>query len=144
MQENIVALSDSLRAIAVTIEDIRRITRDTDERLRRMDIHLDKLEAEVVRQISVQERTTRDIQKLKSEMEAMKAVIHTVEQSVSEAQKCMQLQKAERQITPQAQESKDKAGSNASDVEFDDDRPVMPGAGFSYITFDYLKKLSEK
>jgi len=79
LQNNNVILSDSLRAIANTIENIRHTIKQSENKIGKLDTGFEELEAELKRQLAVQERTNREIQKIKNELEAIKATLHTNE-----------------------------------------------------------------
>lgn len=155
MQDNNVALSDSLKAIAIVIEDIRHTMKETESKVKNIAAGFDKLEAELERQLSVQERTTREIQRLKNELAPVKEAMLTKEPDISTMKKNIPTafsacSDAESLNSPIHTASSSKPESRAAEPvvyniqKQDAGIPVMHGSGFSHVTLDYLKKLGAK
>jgi len=142
MQE-IRSLPDSLKAIANMIEDIRHKLREIESRVNSQDAGLERLEAELERQLHVQDRSTKEIHKLKEELEKIswkpqnriknseKEVPDTLSASVPQtpASDCSESVKHTPEI---------KMPILQANV------PIMNGNGFSHITVNYLKNLGKK
>ncbi len=149
------ALSDSIKYIVNVIEDIRNTMREMEARVKSYGCSLDTLETELQRQLSVQERTAREIQKLKNELEPLKATMLANERALSVMKKNIPAAFSENSA---AESLNSQLGTTSpSKLEAPIDKPiehnvrkqetevsVMHGSGFSHVTFDYLKKLGEK
>jgi chromosome segregation ATPase len=154
MQENRSTLPEPLKAVVSMIEEIRRTTREAETRVKGLDIVLSKLEAELERQLSVQERTTREMQKLRNELETLKASAAAREQAIAAARKQAPAgepagSEAERTRTaapvqPAPGIPEQPAAEKQPEKSRNAGLPVMPGSGFSHITYDYLKKIAQK
>ncbi len=155
MQDNKVALTDSLKAIVNVIEDMRRAMREMETKVKNLYYGTDRLETELERQLSVQERTNREVQKLKNELallkEEMQTIGHTT--SVVKLHSSAPVQESKEAVSSKpALHSAQPIHTGTTTVpsperivkKSDDSLPAMQGSGFSHITYDYLKKLNKK
>lgn len=155
MQDNKVVLSDSLKSIVNVIEEIRCTISEMETKVKSLDHGFDKLETELERQLSVQERTTKEIQKLKSEFEPVKAAMLANELTISTMKRNIPAtfpaySDVESLNSPIHTTSSSEPETHAAEpMEYniqkqEADMPVMLGSGFSHVTLDYLKKLGVK
>lgn len=161
MQE-IRSLPASLKAIANMIEDIRHTLKELESRANSQDTGLERLEAELERQLHVQDRSSKEIHKLKQELEALKAVpvakapAATVwmtpvvpgksQDSLANAEPAVPdtLPAAVLQAPVMEGGETVKNAANRKKPISEINLPVMNGTGFSQITVDYLKNLGKK
>jgi uncharacterized coiled-coil protein SlyX len=161
MQE-IRSLPASLKAIANMIEDTRHALRELESRINSQDAGLERLEAELERQFHVQDRSSKEIHKLKQELEALKAgptakvpaetFWMTPAISVKSQNSLVNAEPAVPDPQPAAAaqapvletgETVKLAASKKNPVS-EINIPIMNGIGFSQITVDYLKNLGKK
>jgi uncharacterized coiled-coil protein SlyX len=142
MQE-ITSLPASLKTIANMIEDIKHTLKEIESRVNSQDAGLERLEAELDRQLHVQDRSSKEIHKLKDELEK---VSWKSQNSIKNAEKAVpdilplsvpQIPAGES-TEPARHEPEMKMPVIQTNV------PLMNGSGFSHITLDYLKSLSRK
>ena len=142
MQE-IRSLPASLKAIANMIEDIRRTLREIEIRVNNQDAGLERLEAELERQLHVQDRSTREIHKLKEELERVSwKSLNNIKNAEKEVPDTLSAS------VPQMPASESgECVKNSSDMKMpilQANVPIMSGNGFSHITANYLKNLCKR
>lgn len=168
MQEQKSLLPESIKAIANMLEEIRRVQKEAGLRLSDHTASLEKLEAELQRQIYVQERQAKEIYKLKQELDLLKSAKTTSLADAGGSPKTSAVI-PEPQIAKAMPEDFFKAAAapgagqhyisasvplnsipealpqnNNSSETVPVASPIMPGSGFSNITVDYLKKMGQK
>ncbi len=161
MQE-IRSLPASLKAIANMIEEIRHTLREIEIRVNSQDAALERLEAELERQLHVQDRSSKEVYKLKQELETLKAgpaakvPATTVWMAQTGSDKSQVSFSNAGRAVPDASPA---AILQTSVIECSEpvkktvnmkkpvpeiNKPVMNGTGFSQITVDYLRSLGKK
>ena len=142
MQET-TSLPASLKTIANLIEEIKHTLKEIESRVSSQDAGLERLEAELDRQLHVQDRASREIHKLKEELEK---VSWKSQNSIKNAEK--EVPGTSSVSVPQI-----PSGESGKSVRCEPEMktpvlqtntPLMNGNGFSHITINYLKNLSKK
>jgi chromosome segregation ATPase len=143
MQE-ISTLPTSLKAMANVIEDTRRSLKEIESRVNNQDTGLEKLQAELERQLHIQERSSREIHKLKEELEKVswksQSNIKNVENEVPDALSASVPQNP----ASEGSESVKNTAAKLKRSVLQTNMPIMTGNGFSQITANFLKNLSKK
>jgi uncharacterized coiled-coil protein SlyX len=108
----------SIKAMVNAVEYLRKSLKELEDRVSSQENTLELLRTELERQISVDDRISKEIRKLRQDLDGIKAVRGGGSDTVPVSSGTVQIKEA-----------------NA---------PVMYGSGFAHITANYLKSLGSK
>lgn len=108
----------SIKAMVNAVEYLRKTLNELENRVNNQEDTLELLRAELERQISVDDRVSKELRKLRQELDGIRTVLDNSARTVP-----VSSEKAQVKVV---------------------NSPMMHGSGFAHITTNYLKSLGNK